>query len=217
MPNVLNNAYASLSDMHEAMRLNDTSNDDRLILCLNAASRAIDNYCERKFWKDSVPESKVYVATSMTLVEIDDVQDLTGFTVKTDPYNDGTFPITWDASEYQLEPLNAMYDGQPWAYTKIRAKASKLFPVYGGIAIPQPFAYGQTQVTALFGWSNTPDDVRKACIIEAQFLFKVDDAPFGATAFNETGILRLKDANTVNHPTARALLGPYTSGGVLVG
>ncbi len=211
MPWTLTNPYCALQDLKDALRLTDTNEDNRLIFAINSASRQIENYTQRRFWQDLAASPRLYVPTTEFLVEVDDFQTTAGLVVKTD-YGDGTFPLTWASSDYQLEPLNAQFDGQPWAFDKIRSILSKLFPVYGR-GWPLPNTYASVQVTAQWGWAAIPDDVAKACVIQSQYLFKVDDAPLGATAFAETGILRLKDDI---HPAARALLGPYMSQGVLV-
>jgi hypothetical protein len=206
--------------MHNALRLalSDTVDDDRINLAIDAASRAIENYTQRRFWQDPSATARVFTAMTYSVVEVDDFQTTTGLIVETDPYGDGSFPITWDSTDYQLEPLNAQLDGQPWAFDRIRAIRSKIFPIYGAAlaSFPQARTQAQIRVTARWGWANIPTDVIKACIAEAVYLFKSDDVPLGATGMGQTGVLKLA-GNELGSPVAKALLGPYTSQGVLVG
>jgi hypothetical protein len=63
------------------------------------------------------------------------------------------------------------------------------------------------QVTAKFGWPAIPDDVTKACLVQAGLLFKADDASLGAIQFADAGVA-LRMQNRL-HPVAEALLEPY--------
>jgi gp6-like head-tail connector protein len=207
------NPLCSLSDVKAALRISDTTDDDRLSLAIDAASRQIENLVERRFWQDATPSARVYVAMTPFLVEVDDFMTTTGLVVESMPYGVSGGSVIWDAANYQLEPLNGIFMSQAWPYTKIRAVQSLTFPVYGGIAYPQPFVQALVRVTARWGWNYIPTAVQKAAIIQAIALFKADDTPFGATPFGETGIVRLRQAL---HPTAMALLEPYVETGVPV-
>ena len=52
---------------------------------INAASRAIDGYCRRKFWLDAAETVHSYKVGSTTRVNVDDIGSLSGLIVKTDP------------------------------------------------------------------------------------------------------------------------------------
>ena len=216
MPWTAVNPICALADVKAALRIPvaDTTDDDRLTLCLDAATRMIENRINRRFWQDSSPSTRVFVADTPFLCEVDDFMTTAGLAVKTDPYGDGTFATTWAAADYQLEPLNGLNDGQPWPYTRLRAVRSNLFPVYGGIAYPLPFVQALVQVTAQWGWSGVPTEAAKAGVVQTIALFKADDAPFGSTPFGETGVIRLRSGL---HPTAEALLEQYDRKDVLVG
>lgn len=214
MPFTMTNPLCSLADVKAALRLNDDADDDRLSLSIDAASRQIENKLNRRFFQDAAPTPRVYVAESQWLCPVDDFQTTVGLVLKTDPAGDGSFGLTWQAADYQLEPLNAQYSGQPWVYNKIRAIRSLLFPVYGQLAYPLPFVQALIQVTARWGWASIPTDITKAAIQQAMFLFKADDAPFGSTPFGETGVMRVR--NTM-HPVAAQLIEPYDAAEVLIG
>jgi hypothetical protein len=46
------------------------------------------------------------------------------------------------------------------------------------------------QVTAKFGWPAVPDDVTKACLVQAGQLHKAKDTPFGVAGVSDMGVLR---------------------------
>lgn len=208
------NGLCSLQDVKDALRLVDDSDDNRLNLCIDAASRQIEYKLKyRRFWQDTVASARTYIALSPFLCPVDDFMTTAGLIVQTDPYGDGSFAVTWAAADYQLEPLNGLLEGSPWPYTKIRAVRSALFPVYGGIAYPLPYTQALIKVTAQWGWTAVPTPVRHAAIVQTISLFKAVDVPFGATAFGEVGVIRLKDSL---HPTAAALLQPFDRFEVMV-
>ncbi len=201
----ITNGLCSLSDVKTAMSIYDSTDDGRIELAINTASRMVEAACNRRFYQDAGVSARTYVATTYSLVLTDDISTTTGLIVKTDPGAAGTFTETWTSSDYQLEPLNATIDGQAWPYTQIRAIRSLTFP----------FDYGQAliQVTARWGWAAIPDPIKQAGIIQSIAIFKAAEAPFGALGLAETGILRIRSGL---HPTAQALIEPYRREPILV-
>lgn len=222
----ITNGLCTLADVKAALQnMNTPDIDDyRISLNIDAASRSIENHCQRRFWQDQQASAREFVATSNWLCELDDFMTIAGLVVAIDYAGNGTFETilqnptlnadgTLSQGDFQLEPLNGLINGQPWAYTKMRMVRSYYFPVYGGIAYPIPYTQALIKVTAQWGWSYIPVDVQKAAILESIKLYKADDTPFGATAFGETGIVKIKPGL---HPTAEKLLTPYRETGVLV-
>ena len=191
-------AIIDISDVKTRLGISDTNDDAALTSSVNAAIQQIQDYCERQFEADGSATARTFVAQSANVVYVDDISTTTGLVVKTDDGEAGTFPTTWTSSDYQLEPLNAKVNGQAHAYTAIRATRTLTFPRNGGEAL--------VQVTANWGWPSVPAAVTQACIVQALQLFKAVDAPFGATAQGDVGILRLRSGL---HPTAEALVRQY--------
>lgn len=199
------NGLCSLSDVKTAMSIYDSTDDQRIELAINTASRMIEAACNRRFYQDGSATARTYVASTRICTLVDDISTTTGLIVKTDPGADGTFSQTWTTSDYQLEPLNGVIDGQTWPYTTIRAIRSLTFPFDGPQAL--------VQITARWGWAAVPDPIKQAGIIQTIAVFKAAEAPFGALGLAETGILRIR---TGLHPTAQALIEPYRREPVLV-
>lgn len=202
----ITNGLCSLSDVKTAMSVYDSTDDGRIELAVNTASRMIEAECNRRFYADSNATARTYVALNRGLAHIDDISTTSGLIVKTDPGATGTFSQTWTGSDYQLEPLNQIIDGQTWPYTQIRAISSLEFPRDGGQAL--------VQITAKWGWPAVPDPIKQAAIIQSIAVFKAVEAPFGALGLADTGILRIR---TGLHPTVLGLIGPYRRDAVLIG
>ena len=214
MAYTIENGLCSLDDVKGVLGISDTIDDYRISLAIESASRMIEAYCNRYFRQDTGVSTRKFIADDAWLCEVDDISTTTGLIVKTDYAGDGTFGTIWSATDYQLEPLNGIMQGLTgWPYTKIRAIAGLNFPVYGGAAIPRPYAQALVAITAQWGWAAIPTPVKKACIHQAALIFKSDDVPLGATPFQESGILRLRAAL---HPMALSLLAPYAENTVFV-
>lgn len=198
------NGYCTKEDLSQRFDLGTGSASDWEIEdAVNAASRAIDAYCGRFFYSAS-SSTRVFHATDPYLVYIDDVQSVT--TLKTDEGDDGTFETTWASTDFETYPLNSVANGVTGhPVTSIRAVAARTFPTGMDRAC--------VQVTGSWGWAAVPSEVRSACLILAGELFKLRDAPFGATGFGDLGIIRVRE-----NPRVQALLAPFCRvGGTAIG
>ena len=187
-------------DVKEALGIPipDSVDDVRIELACSAATQMIQQYCQRQFTTDDTATARVFVPENQYLVFTEDFYSTSGLIVQTDPGLDGSFSQTWSSTDYQLEPLNQENYGEAWPYHTIRPIESLWFPLdYGRVTV---------KVTAKWGWSAVPSAVKQASILQAITIFKSADAPFGATPFADTGILRLRSAL---HPTAAALVQNY--------
>ena len=188
------------NDVKEALGIPipDTVDDTRIDLACLASTQMIQRYCQRQFTKDDEASARVFVPEHATLCFVEDFYTTSGLIVQTDPGLDSSFSQTWQSTDFQLEPLNQEEYGEFWPYHTIRAIEGLYFNRYYGRAT--------VKVTAKWGWSDIPSSVKQAAILQAITIFKSSDAPFGATPFAETGILRLRSAL---HPTAAALVQNY--------
>jgi len=187
-------------DVKEALGIPipDTVDDTRIDLACLAATQMIQQYCQRQFTADDSVSARVFVPEDWALVFTEDFYTTTGLVVQSDPGLDGSWSQTWTTDDYQLEPLNQEQYGEAWPYHTIRTIGSLWFPQdYGRVTV---------KVTAKWGWASVPSAVKQAAILQAITIFKSSDAPFGATPFADTGILRLRSAL---HPTAAALVQNY--------
>lgn len=200
------NAYATVAEVRT--HLADSTSllaTELLERAINAASRAIDAHCGRRFWRDALVTARTYRVECSEYVYVDDISTRTGLIVKTG--TDGvTFDTTVASTDYILEPGNAdvLAAGDtvdPFAFWKIAA--------VGGTTFTVDRRYPTLQVTAKFGWSSVPYEVQEATILKAASLFKRKDAPFGVAGFGEFGVVRIGR----NDPDVMELLGRFTQPG----
>ncbi len=202
----LTNAYCGVDDVRSQLG-DDGKRLDQALLerAINAASRAVDRYCSRRFWRDASVTTRVYRATDGRSVWTDDISGTTGLVVATDPGGDGTYETAWTlGTDYAVEPLSddAVAAGDvvtPYAFWRLAAVGTRVFFPRSSVGFPA------VQVTARFGWSAVPDDVVMAAVLRAVALYKRKDAPHGVAGFGDFGAVRLSRQD----PDVVALLGPY--------
>lgn len=195
----LGDSYATVSDLTTYMGSPANVSSALLTAALSAASRAIEQYTGRQFNKTTSASARVYRPDSPVLTWIDDLHTTTDLVIKTDDGDDGTYETTWSASEYQLDPLNGMVDGESgWPYSVVTAADGRRFPC--GHRRPA------LEVTAQWGWAAVPAPVRQACLIMALEIHKLKDSPFGVAGFEELGTIQIR---TAMNPLAATLLAPY--------
>ncbi len=201
----LGDPYATRTELKGRLGITDTNDDTRLDEALAAASRGIEDFTGRQFNQTTTASARVYYPDTCHLVRVHDLHTTTDLTVATDEGDDGTYETTWSTSDYQLEPLNGIEDGQTgWPYRKVRAVESRYFPTRSRRA--------PVQVTAKWGWAAVPAPVKETCLIVAEEIFGLKDAKYGIAGFGDFGVVRIRE----NPRTAR-MLNPYRLHAVLVG
>jgi hypothetical protein len=193
------NGYATLSDVKAALRITDSVDDSLLEISIEAASREIDGWCERVFTSSTA--TRIYRPTDVFTVEVDDLQSIT--TLKTDSDGDGVFDVTWESTDYQLNPLNGIAGGITTPYTQVRAIGQYLFPIYEPRNVNANEA--SIQITGVWGWSSVPTAVKQACIILSMRQFKRYDSPTGVMGFGDLGVMRVGRVD----PDVEKLLMPF--------
>jgi len=177
----ITNGYCTLADVKAALRISDAVDDALLENSVNAASRMIDQYCNRYFYSGSAGEIRYYKANDGFTCWIDDAISVTELkTSSTDPL---IYDTTWAAEDYQLLPANRIANGAYYPITGLSATDNYLFPVWADIAL--------VKVTGQFGWSSVPDSIKFATIIQASRLFKRLESPLGVAGVSDIGIMRV--------------------------
>lgn len=198
------NGYATLAQVRTELGnygVADTGDDPMIELAVEAASRQIDGHCGRRFWVDGSVVTREYHADSTYCCEVDDISTTTGLVVKIDDVGDGTFGTTLTiTTDFLLAPANAADEVPARPFTEIRLVDNYTFPR------PSNGRPG-VQVTAKFGWPAVPDNVEKACIVQAIQLFKAKDAAFGVASFGDMGGGLRVQAGL--NPIAKALVDQY--------
>jgi len=216
----ISNGYTDQATFKSYMGLTVTTYDTFIDQTITAASRAIDNYCQRRFWLDTNPVARTFEPQGLLTLDLNDdrdnplgaeIGDTTGLTIATDPGGTGTFSVTWAATDYQLLPQNAAYafpEPRPW--TSVRAVGTKTFPWLVNTWLTH---LNRVQITAKWGWPAIPATVTQACLIKSARLFHRKDSPQGVAGFGEFGVVRISQKDD---PDVCSMLDPYRRQPVLV-
>ena len=177
---------------------------DVLEKSINAASRAIDDYCGigRKFWLDSTAIARNFRVRDPDIAWVYDIGSLTGLKIETDDVGDGSFSTTWSSADYDLSPFEEDED-RAHAWYRIHA-VNRVFPVN---------SFRRTlRVTARWGWTAIPDQIHQACLMKANILVLRKDSPYGVAGFSEYGVVRL---NRSEDPEITRLIAPFVRSNVV--
>lgn len=192
--------YCTVAHLREALSDSASSLPEALLQrAVSAASRAVDSWCgvpPATFAPQATATPRLYYATCPERLDVDAFGSMDGLTVATDEDGDGVCETEWSAEDFIPGPLNADGYGVPYAWQWLTA-AGRRWPV--GTLRPG------VRVTARWGWSEVPEDIRTATIIRATAIFKRKEAPYGVAEFGEFGPVRISR----NDPDVVALLTPY--------
>ncbi len=198
----ITNGYATLAEVKAAARITDNIDDSLLEIAIESSSRDIDAYTERVFFSSGATAvARVYIPQDIYLVETDDIISVT--TIKSDTGGDGTFDVTWAATDYQLEPLNGLAGGISTPTTRIRAIGDYLWPVYEPRNVNSNQA--SVQVTGVFGFSSVPIAIKQATILASLRAYKRYESPTGVLGFSDMGVVRVGRLD----PDVERLVAPY--------
>lgn len=203
----ITNGYTTLDKIKPALGIQttDTTDDTALEIAVDAASRQIDAHCGkgRRFWQDGVVVARSYFPTNAQCLGVDDISTTTGLIVKVDDDDDGTFETTLTINtDFILLPLNAAseYPVRPW--TTIQLLRDGTLGNWTQLGSGRP----HVQVTARFGWSAVPNEIERACVLQARSIFKSEDTTFG---FVQNAIDGTPMRVPPLHPMAKAQLEPF--------
>jgi len=185
----------------------NTAEDAKLADALDAASRGIEKTTHRQFIAAATATARIYYPDKDYRTKVDDFYTTTDLVIKTDTAGDGTYATTWSAADYQPEPLNGVVDGESgWPFYFIRAVGSYRFPCVS-VTSRAPL-----QVTARWGWPAVPANIKEGCLILAEEIYSLKNAPFGVGGYGQFGIIRARE-----NPMVYARIHPYIDEPVLVG
>lgn len=192
----LTNAYCTLSDLKTALAIEDIQDDTALEAAILTASRMIDDYTGRFFYRDgtnAAPVVRFYTAQDWYTCNVDDFVSLTQ--IATDDNFDQLYTTIWQADDYMVEPVNNPRRG--WPLSRLLAIDSYIFPYN----LPQ-----SVKVTGVWGWPAVPAEISMAAKLQASRLFVRRQSPFGVAGTPEIGTVRLTSRLD---PDVEALIRPF--------
>jgi len=190
------NAYCTLSDLKTSLNIEDGMDDIALEMSITAASRMIDDYKGRFFYKDGTtgaPVTRYYTAQDRWTTNTDDFISINE--IATDDNFNQTYSTVWATSDYMVEPVNN--PRRSWPYTRLLAIGAFIFPYN----LPQ-----SVRVKAVWGWSAVPSEIEMATRLQAARLFVRRQSPFGIAGTPELGTVRL---GSRLDPDVEVLLRPF--------
>lgn len=193
------NGYADLTSFKTRYEINGVNllRDTEINKILEACSRMIDKYTQRRFFTTANDETRVFTAPSYYGIFPDDIVSITS--VKTDDDGDGTFETTWLTTDYLTFPSNVIPGESPITQLTANRWITRLFPLYKNAV----------QIIGKFGYclaENLPSDIREACYIQSHRLYLRQSAPFGVVGSTEMGQIQ---TITKFDPDVKVLLDPY--------
>lgn len=194
----LGDNFVTVPDLASHLRISDAVDNNELAAAVTSASRWVMAWCDRDFNLATSATARTFQPLDGCLVHVDDISSTTGLIVKVDSDDDGSFSTTWTGSYFQPEPLNGVVGGVPgWPFTTLRA-LEEPWPALQRAAV---------QVTAFWGWTEVPQPVKSATIIQAAAIYRRRDSAEGVLGgFGEFGPIRV---GTRVDPHVEALLAPY--------
>lgn len=197
----ITNGYCTLAEVKAALRVTDNVDDTLIENAIEGASRRIDGYCGRWFYKTSSTAIPIYPYDQFLVRFPADVPNTT-ITIKLDTAANGTYATTLvQGTDYILEPTDAPLRSRP--YRQARMVGGKTFSLEVTPSFPT------VQCTTEWGWNSIPDDVREACVLLSMRQFARLNAALGVVGFADMAItVRAVD------PDVRDLLSPFVMYGM---
>lgn len=189
----IDHGYLPLATLKYALREQHDERDEVYERAIEAASRQIDEFCNRQFWSDTVATARVFRPTEPNVVWTGDFATDVGVTVEVDA-GDAGFWAPLNATQWQAEPF-VRRRGRP--FDRITSTGVDEFRWWGF----RP----SVKVTARWGWLAAPKEVEQACLMLSIDHYKSKDLTGGVAGFSELGPIRIAAFN----PQARALLQPF--------
>ncbi len=180
--------YVGPEELKDRLGVVDNLTDSILSQVCLAASRWIDTYCGRHFFR--LTDTRTYQPENIWLLPVDDLVSVTSLKIDSD--GDGVYEQTWTQNtNYMLRigdgQFNSLATGEPRPYTQVQViGSSNWFPFVW------PFVHlDRIQITGVFGWPQVPPVVAQAALLIASDWFKLKDAPWGVAGIGDLGVIRL--------------------------
>lgn len=167
--------YVTLTQLRDfATRSGETVDDAFLTIAAGAASRAVDRHTGRQFGKSDASQARRYTARwnrrrGRWVVVIDDLYDVAGLAVAV---------AAGAVSAFDLEPVNALFDGKVYERIAIKPESANL---------PTSREPEVTVTTDKWGWPAFPVSVVEASLLQASRLASRRDSPYGIAGSPDEG------------------------------
>lgn len=190
---MITNGYTTLEALKGRLGNVPDNQDAKLEQMIEAASRQIDDLCNRHFYT-ATAETRIFTAEWHDMVMIDDLISLTALV--TDDIGNRTYTTTWTANDYDLEPYNAAAMNRPYTSLMLNPNTTLAFPrTRRGV-----------KITGNWGWPSIPEPIEEACLLIAVRLNQSAKAPYGTAGVLQDGAVQYTPRVD---PQVRQLLDPF--------
>lgn len=186
----LGDPYAGVGDLAQRLNTDDTFTFPAL---LDAASRAVEDFCKRQFNKTTSATARRFRPLDWRRLPVDDFHTVTGLVVDVD----GT---VW---------AGTAYDPQPWGGVRNGVTGWPFFDLF---AVNQSWPMTATiTVTAQWGWAAVPEAVKQATLNVAATMFRTGGAnPVRSEAIDGYSVtFQLPSVNGADVPPEMSRVVPY--------
>lgn len=202
----ITNGYCTQNELKGFVGIptSDSEDDNLLDDAVNAASRQIDAYCGRVFYGDANATARKYFATDQYRLQVEDFYTTAGLVVKYDDNDDGTFETTVSATDYQTLPINSVAGGivtTPFYIIELIASSANQWP------IDYSSNRATVEITAKWGWSAVPEQIRQATQMLASELFAMRNAPLGVAGVGDFGVVNIQQNREITR-----MIAPFRKG-----
>lgn len=182
----ITNGYATLDEfkVYATMRggtvATDTTDDGKIEVLIETASRFIDHECNRRFYTTTADETRYYTAEDGDLVFVDDLS-----AAPTGIWGDLDFSRTYGTSyastDYDLEPTNALQKGWPYTFIEQAPMSAQTFPT----------TRQGVKITGKFGFPSVPTDIKSVCMELTWNIYQstIGQSNPGATNITAAGVI----------------------------
>ena len=195
------NSYVGLTTLKARMTITGTGDDTQLRTLMEAASRAVDNYCRRWFYAKTA--TRYFPGAGSTLFLPDDLLSVTTF--KTDDDGDATFENTLASTDYYLYPLNDMPkiraeinpDGNYGSFASGIQRGVEIAGLwgYGDGESATPYSDSTTTTNEALDATETAVDVVSAAVLEVGQTILVESEQMYITAISSNTLTVKRGVN----------------------
>jgi hypothetical protein len=177
----ITNGYSTLAAVKARLKVTSTdATDDALIESLvEQASRLLDGECGRRFYVNSVDETRYYSSRNGQVIFVEDLVSVT--TLKLDLDLDRTYEVTAATTDYDLLPSNSALINEPYTWIECAPLGRYTFPSQRkGI-----------QIVGKFGFPAVPADIAEACevIVIGAYHARFGENTTGAAIVTGAGVV----------------------------
>ena len=198
----ITNGYTTFNTYRQrfytADNLTDTEDEGAVDSVITAISRAIDDITARRFY--ATTETRYFTADRHDYLRVFDLLSITADKLLTDEDGDRVYEQIWATTDYDLMPLNAALDGEPYTWLEITPNGDYSFPLVSkGVSINGSFGFSAT----------TPPAIEEACLLSAHRLMKRASTPLGVSGSANLAAVNIIIKSLAADPDIMGLLMPY--------